>query len=375
MSHSNRAFRLMKSKKAEARRVKRWQRFIESSRTQLVFPPGGPEGVFVRVRVCTSSALRRAWLGLVDGEDLIRTKPASAASVLLFLWRFYALIAKRTHLPRADLNSNTHVCRLLHSLDVISKLFRYHFQFSATIWLAIVWTVKTFVFGHFAAVWMASLWQICSLCLWTHHYKLRNCCLSRTPANLAVSVRSGWAECCLRVITFVGGVLVSPDHWRRACSGVSKPRANAVLVEQPHLAEGGENVGWRGGKVWANVVRTSQPVLDSWGAAQRVTDSEQNHPGAGMKHASAWVWHSSSRGYCCMYGITHALIHFSHHVKEFFRVMMTAALTWQLSCSAWTNGNKTSVQIYPHVCWKLTSGSTQPPPWDCDRSCERRLFA
>lgn len=40
--------------------------------------------------------------------------------------------------------------------------------------------------------------------------------------------------------------------------------------------------------MWANVVvRTSQPVLDSWRAAQRVTDSEQNHPGAGMKHASA----------------------------------------------------------------------------------------
>lgn len=41
--------------------------------------------------------------------------------------------------------------------------------------------------------------------------------------------------------------------------------------------------------MWANVaVRTSQPVLDSWGAdaAQRVRDSEQNHPGAGMKHAS-----------------------------------------------------------------------------------------
>lgn len=110
--------------------------------------------------------------------------------------------------------------------------------------------------------------------------------------------------------------LATHMFWR-----LQTPRKRRLLIEQPHLTEGGENVGWRGGKVWANiVVRTSQPVLDIWGAdaAQRVTDSEQNHPGAGMKHASAWVWHSSSRGYWCMYGITHELIHFSPSCPRIF---------------------------------------------------------
>lgn len=176
-----------------------------------------------------------------------------------------------------------------------------------------------------------------------HHYKLWNCCLSWTPSCKLGSSGSVWLGFCAasgdnlrgRRLGFAWS-LAARLFWR-----LQPSRKQRLLIELPHLAEGGENVGWRGGKVWANVVvRTSQPVLDSWRAAQRVTDSEQNHPGAGMKHASAWLWHSSSRGYWCMYGITHELIHFSHHVQEFFRVMMTAVLTWQLSCSAWTNGKQ-----------------------------------
>lgn len=138
MPYSNRALRLMKSKKAEARRVKKVAPLHWEQQN-----PAGLSSWWSRGSVCacacvyigvTSSALRRAWLGLVDGGGgLIRTKPASTASILLFLWRLYALIAKRAHLPRAHLNSNAHVCRLLHSLDVISKLWWYHFQFRATL--------------------------------------------------------------------------------------------------------------------------------------------------------------------------------------------------------------------------------------------------
>lgn len=43
-----------------------------------------------------------------------------------------------------------------------------------------------------------------------------------------------------------------------------------------------------------------------------------------------------------------------HHVQEFFRVMMTAVETWQLSCSAWTN-RKTQATLqhtrtYVEIC-------------------------
>lgn len=88
----------MKSKKAEARRVKEVAPLHWEQQN-----PAGLSSWWSWGSVCacacayigvTSSALRRAWLGLVDGEDLIRTKPASTASILLFLWRFYALIAK-----------------------------------------------------------------------------------------------------------------------------------------------------------------------------------------------------------------------------------------------------------------------------------------
>lgn len=71
-------------------------------------------------------------MGLVDGEDLIRTKPASTASLLLFLWRFYALLAKRTHLPRADLSSNTHVGPLVSQsgcyLEIVAISFSVQLQ-------------------------------------------------------------------------------------------------------------------------------------------------------------------------------------------------------------------------------------------------------
>lgn len=233
MSHSNRAFRLMKFlKKAEARRVKKVAPLHWEQQN-----PAGLSSWWSRGSVCacarvyigvTSSALRRAWLGLVDGEDLIRTKPASTASILLFLWRFYALIAKRTHLPGADLNSNTHACFSVWMLSLNCGDIIFSSAQPFGLLLCERWKrLLSDTLSRFE-------WQVCGkFALWTHHYRLWNCCLSRTPsANLAVSVRSGWAGCCLRVITFVGGVLVSPDHWRRACSGVSKPRANAA----PHRA-------------------------------------------------------------------------------------------------------------------------------------------
>lgn len=151
----------MKSKKAEERRVKKVAPLHWEQQN-----PAGLSSWWSRGSVCacacvyigaTSSALRRAWLGLVDGEDLIRTKPAGTASILLFLWRFYALIAKRTHLPRADLNSNTHVCRLLHSLDVISKLWWYHFQFRATFGLLLCERWKRL----FSDTLSRFEWQVC----------------------------------------------------------------------------------------------------------------------------------------------------------------------------------------------------------------------
>lgn len=148
----------MKSKKAEARRVKKVAPLHWEQQN-----PAGLSSWWSRGSVCACPyvyvyiALRRVigtcWWGGFDPDEASQHRFSSALSLALL--RAY----RQTHPSPESWLEFKHACRA--ACFTVWMLSRncgdIIFSSAPNGWLAIEWTAKTFVFGHFVAVWMASL--------------------------------------------------------------------------------------------------------------------------------------------------------------------------------------------------------------------------